>query len=165
MEPWRYVLREGYLPLLTDPELEALRKAVQGNDPRLIQGKTVAASAWSWLFGSEVGGACLLTYPGWQCDGLWLTSQVENRFQEISVRINCALGLFDAGPLGHPGKHVWASSALVAYWYDATPREEVFRELLPEINREQARRAGWPVDALGAVQPLPEGELVGAAEG
>ncbi|HVK15764.1 MAG TPA: hypothetical protein VM533_02385, partial [Fimbriiglobus sp.] len=40
MESWRIVWRDGFVPVIATTGLTALRDALRGDDPRLVQGAT-----------------------------------------------------------------------------------------------------------------------------
>jgi hypothetical protein len=74
-----------------------------------------------------VEAACGLGYCGWQGDGLETVAEVEEFF---------ARTCFEADQrLGEPAACRWFLN-----WFDETPREEMRRQLLPEVNRSLAQR-------------------------
>lgn len=127
MEAWRRCWREGVAPLLSDAGLEALRKALAEDDPRLMQGATMSPPPLRCVQGWPVECACLMAYPGWQGDGLTTVGEVEKFFQQRCYEADVVLE--------EPGGIGWLLN-----WYDDTPRDEMRAALMPEVEREQSRR-------------------------
>src|SRR5262249_25482250 len=96
--------------------------------PELIQGQT-ALPLWPCPPDWPAEGACLIGYAGWRGEGLQSVGEVNEFFAEMCTAID--------GLMHEPGgcRHLMNA-------YDVWPREEMIRELLPEIEREQARRKG-----------------------
>ncbi len=127
METWRKVWRQGLAPLLSTPGLEALRRALLSDDPRLLQGATLSPPPLRCVQDWAVEGACALGYCGWQGDDLETVAEVEEFF---------ARTCFEADErLGEPAAVRWFLN-----WFDETPRDEMRRQLLAEVNRSLARR-------------------------
>lgn len=135
-ELWRKTWRQGFVPLLSDAQLASLRKAIVEDDPRLVQGRTfVAANGYDSPFLTEhlVGGACLVGWCGWQVDGLSKVSEVLDYFRRFCHRV--------INSMGRPSEDGCYKVNEFLRWFDETPREEMRRELLAEINLAQAERA------------------------
>jgi hypothetical protein len=127
MESWRKVWREGMAPQLSPAGLEALRRALVSDDARLIQGATTTPPPLQCVQDWPVEAACVLGFCGWQGDRLETVAQVEEFF---------ARACFEADQrLGEPAACRWFLN-----WYDETPREEMRRQLLVEVNRALAQR-------------------------
>ena len=127
MESWRKVWREGLAPQISTTGLDALRRALLNNDTRLLQGATTMPPPLQCVQDWPVEGACGLGYCGWQGDQLETVSEVEEFF---------ARACFEADQrLGEPAACRWFLN-----WYDETPRDEMRRLLLPEVNRTLAQR-------------------------
>ena len=125
MESWRKVWREGMAPQLSPEALEALRRALLSDDARLLQGATTTPPPLQCVQDWPVEAACALGYCGWQGDGLETVAEVEEFF---------ARACFEADQrLGEP-----AACRYFLKWYDETPREEMRRLLLAEVNRSLA---------------------------
>jgi hypothetical protein len=114
-------------PLLSVWGLEALRQALAADDPQLLQSATTVpppiqcAEDWPCL------GACALGYCGWQGDGLETVAEVEEFFARMCLEIDWAVG--EQGACRY-----------FLNWYDETPREQMRRELLEEVQRSLTRR-------------------------
>ncbi len=138
MESWRKVWRVGIAPQLSIAALQSLAKALRDDDQRLIQGATTSppplASVQEW----PVEAACALGFCGWQGESLETVAEVEEFF---------ARTCFEADQrLGEP-----AAVRFLLNWFDNTPRDEMRRELLVEVERSLDERAAEPVArALGA---------------
>jgi hypothetical protein len=128
MESWRKVWRDGLAPQLSTTSLEALRRALLTDDPRLLQGATTSPPPLQCVQDWPVEAACVLGFCGWQGEGLETVAQVEEFF---------ARACFEADQrLGEPAACRWFLN-----WFDDTPRDEMRRLLLAEVNRTLAQRA------------------------
>lgn len=127
MESWRLVWREGVEPLLVTGELEALRAALSEDDPRLLQGATTTPPPLQCVQDWPVEAACALGYCGWIGGGLETVAEVEEYFARMCFEIDRRLG--------EPAGCRWFLN-----WFDETPREDMRRSLLAEVNRALARR-------------------------
>jgi hypothetical protein len=136
MEAWRKVWREGLAPQLSNEALQQLHQALMTDDPRLLQGATTSPPPLQCVQDWPVEAACVLGYCGWQGEGLETVAEVESYF---------AKACFEADQLlGEPAMCRWFLN-----WFDDTPRAEMRRLLMPEVDRELERR-------LAAEQPHPE---------
>ncbi len=139
MESWRKVWRDGLAPHLSTPGLEALRRALLGDDVRLLQGATTTPPPLQCVQDWPVEAACVLGYCGWQGDGLETVAQVEEFFARLCFEADQALG--------EPAACRWFLN-----WFDETPRQEMRTELLVEVNRtleERRRPASSTTDTCG----------------
>jgi hypothetical protein len=144
MESWRKVWREGLVPQLTVRGLQAVRRGLLNDDPRLTQGATTTPPPIQCVLDWPVEGACVLGYGAWQGDGVRTVGEVEAYFSEACMLADRKLG----------------EPAAVRYflnWYDDVPRAEMRRQLLAEVSRELARRCDRTV-----AEPAVESELVPA---
>jgi hypothetical protein len=127
MESWRKVWREGLANQISTSGLNALRRALLKDDPRLLQGATTSPPPLQCVQDWPVEAACGLGYCGWQGDGLETVAEVEEFFARVC---------FEADQrLGEPAACRWFLN-----WFDETPRAEMRQLLLPEINRSLAQR-------------------------
>jgi hypothetical protein len=133
MESWRMVWREGFAPVISTAGLEALWQALRGDDLRLTQGSTTTPPPLMCVQDWAVEGCCAVGFCGWQGEGLETVGQVEEFFARCC---------FEADQrLGEPAGCRWFLN-----WFDDTPREEMRRELLAEVERTLAQRFG--IDTL-----------------
>ena len=130
MEPWRRCFRDGFAPHLPTAGLEALRAALETDDPRLIQGCTAHTEHCYHgpRFMQPVTGACAVGYCWWQGDDVRTVEDLESQFS-----ISC----WEADRL--LGEH--AANRFFPNWFDETPRDEMRRLLLPEVVLALEERA------------------------
>ena len=126
MESWRKVWRDGVQPLLSEEGLEALRQGLVRDDGRLLQGATTSPPPLACVQDWPVEAACVLGYCGWHGDGLESVAEVEEFFARLCFQADQRLG--------EPAACRWFLN-----WYDETPREEMRRSLLAEVNRSLAQ--------------------------
>jgi hypothetical protein len=137
MESWRKVWREGLAPLLSVAGLEALRAALVQDDQRLQQGATTTPPPLQCVQDWPVEGACAVGFCGWQGEGLETVGEVEEFFARMCFEIDQRLG--------EPAGCRWFLN-----WFDETPRDEMRRQLLAEVNRSLAQRKDSdPGDVVG----------------
>ena len=127
MESWRKVWREGVAPLLSTPGLESLQRALSNDDGRLLQGATTTPPPLQCVQDWPVEAACGIGYCGWQGDHLETVAEVEEYFARVCFEVDQRLG--------EPAACRWFLN-----WFDETPRDEMRRELLAEVNRVLAQR-------------------------
>lgn len=137
MESWRKVWRDGIAPQLTPEALDVLRSALLSDDARLLQGATTTPPPLQCVQDWPVEACCVLGFCGWQGDGLETVAEVEQYFAETCFEADRMLG--------EPAAVRWFLN-----WYDETPRDEMRRLLLAEVNHALARRRA---DSLDVVVP------------
>jgi len=131
MESWRKVWREGFAPVLSTAGLQALRDALTKDDTRLIQGSTSSPPPLMCVQDWPVEAACALGFCAWQGEGLETVGEIEDFF---------ARTCFEADQhLGEP-----AACRYFLNWFDGTPRPEMRKALLEEVNRTLAER--FPIE-------------------
>lgn len=135
MESWRTVWREGFAPVLTLTGLEALRDALTGDDPRLVQGSTTTPPPLMCVQDWPVEAACALGFCGWQGEHLTTVGDVEEYFARCCFEADQRLG--EA-----------AACRWFLNWFDDTPRDEMRKELLAEVERAIEERAETVVPAV-----------------
>ena len=128
MESWRNVWRDGLAPVLSTAGLVALRDAVVRNDDRLMQGATTTPPPLQCVQDWPVEAACGVGYCGWQGEALETVAEVEEYFAKVCHEVDQRLG--------EPAGCRWFLN-----WFDDTPRDQMRRELLMEVNRSLAQRA------------------------
>ncbi len=140
LEAWRRVWRIGFAPHLGLPQLESLRDGLAADAPGLIQGET-ARGAWGTHDRAEACAcACALGYALWRGDGLETVGEVLDAFAALCGLADRALG----------GR---VACAPFLEWFDDSPREEVRRQLLPEVERALALKR----EALRLARRVPPG--------
>ena len=127
MENWRNVWRNGFVPVLSTKGLGDLRDALRTDDLRLVQGATTSPPPLMCVQDWPVEACCALGYCGWQGDGLTSVGEVEEFFAKCC---------FEADErLGEPAACRWFLN-----WFDDTPRDQMRRELLAEVELALAER-------------------------
>ena len=117
MEKWRKVWRKGFKPLLNESALKALKKALEENDPKLIQGMIVVP----FYSLNKIKCVCPIAYCGWIGDNLSTVEEVNEFFSRMC---------FECGErMGEPS----ACRYFLNFW-DENPKEEVRKLLLEELN-------------------------------
>jgi len=127
MQLWQNIWRRGFVPRLSTAGLEALARGLLADDNRLIQGVTTSPPGLETLGDWNVEAACALTYCGWQGEGLNTVSAAISFFERLCRAAD--------ETLGEP-----AACRLFLHWFDATPRAEMRRQLLAEVQRALAER-------------------------
>ncbi|MGL4420895.1 MAG: hypothetical protein ACRCZF_09545 [Gemmataceae bacterium] len=127
MESWRTVWREGFAPVLSTMGLAALQTALKRDDARLTQGSTTTPPPLLCVQEWPCEGACALGYCGWMGDGLDTVGAVEEYFAKTCYEADQRLG--------EPAGCRWFLN-----WFDDTPRDEMRRDLLAEVERILAER-------------------------
>lgn len=126
MESWRKCWRDGIVPLLSKGHLTTLKNALESDDRRLLQGATTTPPPLTCVQDWPVEAACALGFCGWQgdglSDGLGTVGEVEEFFARTCYEIDKLLG--EPGGCRH-----------FLNWFDETPRDEMRRELLGEVER------------------------------
>ena len=141
MESWRLVWRDGFVPVLSTVALLALRAALRADDPRLIQGSTSVPPPLMCVQDWPVEAACALGFCGWQGDELESVGQVEEFFAQACFKADQRLG--------EPAACRWFLN-----WFDDTPRDEMRRELLPEVEKAIGERGSpQPIEDISDVSP------------
>jgi hypothetical protein len=148
MESWRLVWRDGFAPILTTTGLEALRDALLLDDPRLTQGSTTTPPPLMCVQDWPVEAACALGYCGWQGEGLLTVGEVEEFFAKSCYEADHRLG--------EP-----AACRHFLNWFDDSPREEMRRDLLAEVELALAVRV--PVELPAAKSKSVKGVKTAAA--
>jgi hypothetical protein len=134
MDSWQKVWREGLAPLVSTAGLEALRTALVNDDARLLQGATTTPPPLQCVQDWPVEAACALGYCGWQGEGLESVAEVEEYFARLCFEVDQRLG--------EPAACRWFLN-----WFDETPRDEMRRLLLAEVQLTLGqRRAGAAAD-------------------
>ena len=130
MNTWQKVWREGLAPRLSTAGLHALRRALVADDEHLLQGDTTMPPCLESLQDEAVAAACAVGFCAWQGgEGLFTVAQVNAQFERICWGADVALR--------EP-----AACRVFLHWFDQTPRKEMRRQLLEEVNRTlEERRA------------------------
>jgi len=122
MESWRKVWREGFAPRLPLAGLQALRDALISDNKSLFQGATTSPPSLTCVADWPVEGACAITYCGWRGLDLETVAAASEFFSRACFDADVAMQ--------EPAACRWFLN-----WFDDTPREEMRRQLLPEVER------------------------------
>lgn len=126
MESWREVWRKGFAKVLPLDGLESLREALVNNDCRLKQGITTQPPPLMCVQDWPCEGSCALGWTKYKGGGATV-DEVERHFSKAC---------FDADQLlGEPAACRWFLN-----WFDDTPRDQMRRELLAEVELAIAAR-------------------------
>jgi hypothetical protein len=119
---WRAIAQQ-----ISTPALVALAKALESDDPRLLQGATTSPPPLQCVQDWPVEGACSLGYCGWQGEGLDTVGEVEEFFARVCYEADCSLN--------EPG-----AVRFFLNWFDETPRDTMRQQLAAEIARILTQR-------------------------
>lgn len=121
MESWRKVWREGIAQCLTENNLRALKEGLLKDDNRITQGSTTTPPPLMICQDYPIEAACPIGYAGWKSEGLETVGQVEEFFARICYETDQKIG----------------EAAVIRWflnWVDDSPRQEVIKELLTEVE-------------------------------
>src|SRR5437879_3269009 len=88
---WQRAWRCGIAPNLSHKARLALRRALERDDPALIQGTTTQPPPLQAVQDWPVEAACGLGYCGWQGEGLETVAEVEEFFARVCYEADQAL--------------------------------------------------------------------------
>ncbi len=121
MDSWRKVWREGFAPLLSTTGLQALKRALREDDGRLLQGATTSPPPMMCVQDWPVEATCAIGFCAWQGEGLETVGEVEEFFARACHEAD--------DRLGEP-----AACRYFLNWFDDTPRDQMRRILLEEVE-------------------------------
>ncbi len=132
MDDWKRAFREGFLAVATRQSLERVRGLLLDDSPSLVQ-KVTAVNA-AGVAGSSAGedacaGACLVAQLSWRERTVY---RAYFDFSLDSDAIDLALRRKKVVSGGDPERTL--TSRDLTRWYDRTPRDEMRRELIAEID-------------------------------
>lgn len=131
MESWRQVWRDGFAKVLPLAGLVALRDALANDDKRLVQGVTTVPRPYSQEANDcPAEAACAIGFCGWQSERLSTARDVGRFF--IDACRECGWLLLDEE----------TDFGNFLGWFDRTPRDEMRRELLSEVELAITSRTG-----------------------
>jgi hypothetical protein len=124
---WRDSWRQAVAPRLPEAGLVELADALRRDDSRLVQANGRDPDLCDGGPGGAILRADAIGYALWQGHGLTTTAGMNRRVERL---------VFGTDPEGRCHLSAWP----FLEWYDATPRGEMRRELLAEVEREISRR-------------------------
>ena len=131
LESWRTVWRDGFAPSLSTEGLQALKNALETDDPRLTQGATTTPPPLMCVRDWPVEAACALGFCGWHGDHLDTVGEVEEYFARCCMECDQRMG--EA-----------AACRWYLCWFDDTPRDTMRTEMLYEVGLELKNRQTEP---------------------
>jgi hypothetical protein len=139
MESWQKVWRDGFAPLLSTAGLQALRQALIDDDERLVQGSTTSPPPLTCVQDWLVEGTCAIGFCAWQGEGFETVGEIEDQFAQCCFEADRRLG--------EP-----AACRYFLNWFDDTPRDQMRRQLLAEVELTLSER--FPIDEPKSTIPL-----------
>lgn len=127
MESWRSVWRRGLVPQMCSDSLVALAKALREDDARLIQGATTSPPPLIFVQDWPCEACDVITFGAWQTLGITTVAEVEEAFAQMCFQCDQIIGEL-------------AACRFFINWADETPRENMRRELLAEIELALSQR-------------------------
>jgi hypothetical protein len=118
---WRVVFRDGIVPSLPTEGLLALRDALACDDVRLVQGSTTVPPPLMSVQDWPLEAADAVAFCFWQGRELSTVGEAEEAWARVMFECDHRLG--------EPA----ACRHFLNAW-DETPRQEMFRELLAEVE-------------------------------
>lgn len=126
MESWRKVFRDGFAPQISTEGLEALREALETDDPRLLQGETTQPAPMAHYRDWPTEAACAITFTGWHGKEFTVI-EAHEYFAELCFHADQLIGEY-------------AACRYFLNFWDEVPREQACRELLAEVNHILSER-------------------------
>lgn len=126
IQTWRTVFREGFAPILPTHGLEYVAELLRNDSPKLIQGTTTDPPPLSVNQQEAAEAACFLGACGIG-NGCQTIGDVERFFSQACSDADHRIG-------------EQAACRWFLNWFDDTPRAEMRRELLAEVERVLAAR-------------------------
>jgi len=143
MESWRLTWRNGFAKVLPTEGLGALAEALRTDDPRLSQGSTTTPPPLMCVQDWPVEAADAIGYCGAMVNGGFADEKPTGRCTNPgaatvgTVEEFFARACFDCDQImGEPAACRWFLN-----WFDDTPRDEMRRELLAEVELALSGRA------------------------
>jgi hypothetical protein len=127
MEPWRYIFRRGFAPLLSNSALNALQDGLKQDDPALVQGCVVFPKPMPGFWELPAAAVGLLAYVGREGEGLFSVFEVSEFHDRLKEAAAQKLGQMEA-------------ATLFLDWFDKTPRDIMRKNLLQETHLELRKR-------------------------
>lgn len=119
---WRKVFHH-VAALISDEGMEALKKGLEEDDKRLVQGQTTVPPPLMCVQDWPMEGGDAITYAAWKGDGLLTVGECEEFFARLCYEVDTRMG--------EPAGIRWFLN-----WHDETPRDEMRRLLLEAVITE-----------------------------
>lgn len=118
---WKKIMMECLLPKLSENTIKKLEKALESNDPKLLQGATTSPPPLVCVQDWPMEAACLVGFSLAEEEGLETVGEVEEAFAQFCYEVDTTYG--------EP-----ACCRYLLNWWDETPREEAFAQTLETIR-------------------------------
>jgi hypothetical protein len=141
MEMWRKTWRLAIAPQISTPALEALATALREDDPRLLQGATTSPPPLACVQDWPTEAACVIGFCGAVNYGGFKMNPGETEPNKDAAPVATVEEFF--ARVCFEADQILKESAGCRWflnWADETPREEMRRELLPEVELVLANR-------------------------
>lgn len=122
LEPWAAAWRQYIVPHLPASGLSALLSALKDDDPTLIQGSTTLPPPLLQTIGLPCEAGCAIAYALWKGTPVDTVGEVERLF---AAAVNASASNSMNG---------YNESRAFLNWFDDTPRPQMIRELIPEVE-------------------------------
>jgi len=130
MESWKVVLHKGFLPQWSDAQLRRLKEKLETDSPQLTQGSTTTPPPLMCVAEWPMEACCPVCWGALpaDCDLEKVTvGETEQAFAKACYEADLLMG--------EPAACRWLLN-----WIDDTPRPQMLKELLTEIETELALR-------------------------
>lgn len=133
MQAWKRVWREGLLPSISTPGLQALERGLATDSSELVQKATTSPPPMQVVQDWNVEAADAIAYAAWKGDGCNTVSEAEEAFAVVCWQCD--------EKLGEPA----ICRKFLNFW-DDEPRNEVFQKLLYEVRLGLTKREHFKED-------------------
>lgn len=143
IEKWREVWRDGFAPVLPTEGLVALAKALREDDERLSQGSTTIPPPLMCVQDFPIECGCPVAYCFAAANGGFADEKATGKQTNPNAATVGATEEFFARACFDADARLGESAACRFFlnWVDDTPRGEMLRELLAEVELALAERA------------------------
>ena len=142
MELWRETWRNGFVPVLSTANLEALREALQTDDQRLTQGSTTTPPPLMCVQDWPCEAGCAFGFMGAMENGGFADEKPTGKCTNPNAATVGETEEWFARKCFHADQRIGEPAACRHFldWFDDTPRGEMRRELLAEVELALAGR-------------------------
>ena len=121
MELWQKVFHEGVAPCVGQESLTALRRALDQDDNRLVQGRTTIPPPLACALDWPVEAACALGFCHWKGEDGVTVRETDEQVARWCFEIDQTMG--EPAAVRH-----------FLNWADSSPRDEMRKALIEEID-------------------------------
>lgn len=149
---WKDTWRRGVAPLLSREQLATLKRGLEDDDPKLIQGATTSPPPLSTCQDWPVECGCPIAYA-YAFEGVAVGEKYSTRTVFKTEDFFAQICFAVEKPLGELG-----ASRHFLNWWDENPRHEVVPALLAEVKSALSRPS--PQDTTQDVPREPENDVL-----